>query len=102
MALFRRFADAVRAAGARPLVVLFPDREAVAFARQSRKTVLRSVVETLRAEGIDYVDLTEAFVSAGVEARPESWFMSGGHYSPVANRLVAIWLGKRLWPKFAK
>jgi len=102
MALFRRFADAVRAAGARPLVVLFPDREAVAFARQSRKTVLRSVVEALRAEGIDYVDLTEAFVSAGVEARPESWFMSGGHYSPVANRLVAIWLGKRLWPKFAK
>jgi len=96
IALFRQFADSVRARGARPLVVLFPDAEAVRAARHGRRTLLASLGEALRAQGLAYLDLTEAFRAAPDGGNPGAWFMPGGHYSPAGNRLVAEWLGRRL------
>ncbi len=46
--------------------------------------------------GLMRLPLAEAFDARGAAQRPDDWFMSGGHYSPSANRLVAEWLGPRL------
>jgi hypothetical protein len=96
VALFRLFADAVRARGARPLVILLPDAETVRAARQGRRTLLTSLGDALRAQGLAYLDLTEAFRDAPDRGDGRAWFMAGGHYSPAGNRVVAEWLGPRL------
>jgi len=95
VALFRRFADGVRASGAEPIVVFLPDRASVELARRGRRTVLVSLADTLDARRIEYLDATAAFMVGG-QLSVDRWFMSGGHYSPLGNRLVAQWLGPRL------
>ena len=96
VALFQRFADSAQARGARLLVVLFPDMASVKSVRRGRKTVLASLLTALRARGLEYVDLTDAFRDAGSQAEVEQWFMPGGHYSPEGNRVAARWLGRRI------
>lgn len=100
MALFVDFVAAVERAGARPLVVIFPDEKTVAQARRGSRAVLATLVERLAERGIDYVDLTRAFVLA--VAPPQSagglhgWFLPGGHYSAAGNRVVAQALGPEI------
>lgn len=94
-ALFESFAAKARAAGMVPLVIIFPDRQSVVRRQNGRAPIFAPLIEELQARGIDYLDLTDAFLARGVE-RADAWFMPGGHYSPSANRLVAEWLGPRL------
>lgn len=95
VALFRRFANAAHARGAEPIVVFLPDRPSVECARGGRRTVLASLADTLTGRHIEYVDATGAFMG-GAGPSVDRWFMSGGHYSPLGNRLVAAWLAPRL------
>ncbi len=96
MALFHRFADAVHASGRQSLVLLLPDRESVERARSGRRPVLASLMDAMGREHLDYVDATAAFVQSGRPERVDAWFMPGGHYSQVGNRLVAMWLAQQL------
>jgi len=98
--LFEEFAAAVRAAGARPLVVLLPDRESVVAAQQGRQTTFAPLARELERRKIEYVDLTAAFREAQGDAA--KWFMSGGHYSPAGNRIVAQMLGRELLVRAAE
>src|SRR2546422_86281 len=91
--LFKKFAAAVPAAGARPIVVTFPDRQSVAAAPQGRQTVFAPLVREVAAAGIDHIDLTEAFVDPTALGDVNTWFMRGGHYSRAGNRVVALRLG---------
>lgn len=95
VALFEKFAAAVRSVGARPIVVILPDRESVAKARQGRRTVLAPLAQALAARGLEHIDVTQAFVGEASGDVP-GWFMSGGHYSPTGNYVVARWLGREL------
>lgn len=99
MALFEEFATAVRTAGARPIVVLFPDRESLAAARQGRQSMFDPLVRELAGRAIEHVDVTQAFLEAQGDA--STWFMRGGHYSPAGNRIVAQWLGRALLARAA-
>jgi hypothetical protein len=96
LALFEQFVRRVRQAGARPLVVLLPDRESVARARRGERPILEPLVEAMTARGIPYVDLTRAFADPGAPGDVDDWFMKGGHYSPAGNAIVARWLGRKL------
>jgi hypothetical protein len=96
LALFERFATAARAMGARPIVLLLPDRESVAQARAGRPTVLTPLIHDLGVRGLDYIDLTPMFADSSPTKDVNSWFMGGGHYSPAGNRLVAERLGRDL------
>jgi hypothetical protein len=99
IALFEKFTEAVRAAGAVPIVVLLPDRGSVEQARAGAPTILAPIVDALRARGIDYLDATRAFQTAARPADLGDWFMRGGHYSPSGNRLVAAWIGAEVRAK---
>jgi len=96
IALFEHFAAAVRSIGARPVVVIFPDRESVAEAREGRRTVLAPVIQAVAARGLEYIDLTRAFLDREAPGDVTGWFMSGGHYSLSGNRVVAEWLGREM------
>jgi hypothetical protein len=93
--LFQSFAAKARAAGIVPVVVILPDRESIVRRRNGQAPISAPLIDDLRARGIDYLDVTEAFLARGA-ARLDDWFMPQGHYSPSANRLVAEWLGPRL------
>jgi GDSL-like Lipase/Acylhydrolase family len=88
MALFDEFARAAREAGARPLALLFPDRESLAETRATGHRLLDPLATALRARHIETVDVTDAFLAAEQKGAG-GWFMPGGHYSPAGNRLVA-------------
>jgi hypothetical protein len=96
IALFEHFAAAVRAAGARPIVVLFPDRQALEQARRGRETIFAPLVRELAAHGIERVDLTQAFLQSPGDL--STWFLPVGdysrHYAPAGNRVVAQWLAR--------
>ncbi len=94
--LFQSFAAKARAAGIVPLVIILPDRESIVHRRDGHAPIFAPLIDDLRAKGIDYLDVTEAFLAQEGRPRVNDWFMPGGHYSPSANRLVAEWLGPRL------
>ena len=97
VALFERFAAAAHAAGARPIVVLFPDRKAVMEARDGRRrAVVAPLIERLTERYVELIDLMPAFLEPGLTGDVNTWFMSGGHYSAAGNRMVAEWLGNEL------
>jgi len=96
LALFQQFAAATERAGARPIIAVLPDRESVMQARRGRRTFLTPLVETLAAHGLEYVDVTRAFVDSTARGDAADWFMPGGHYSPAGNAIVARWMGREL------
>jgi lysophospholipase L1-like esterase len=96
VALFERFAAAVKRAGAQPIVVLLPDRTSVARAREGRQTLFAPLVEALARHDLEYLDLTSAFFDATLAGGVDDWFMRGGHYAPAGNAIVARWLGHAL------
>jgi hypothetical protein len=85
-------------AGARPIVVFFPDRQALEPARRGRETVFAPLVRELAARGIERVDLSKAFL--GTSGDVSTWFLPVGdysrHYAPAGNRVVAQWLGQEV------
>jgi hypothetical protein len=96
LAIFRRFAAESRAAGARPFALLLPDRTALALVRHGRPSVFAPLATELRAAQIEVLDLTRAFLAADAAGDDRRWFMPGGHYSPLGNRLVASWLRREI------
>ena len=90
VALFERFASDARARGIRPVVLVFPDREALAAIQAGKAPAFAPMLAELKRRHIDYVDLSSAFSVSGTP-RPtlEQWFMPGGHLSPSANLVVA-------------
>jgi hypothetical protein len=99
VALFRQFDSDVRERGALPLVVFFPDLEAVLRGTAGQLPAYAPLQDELREHGIDYLDLREAFLAAAPTTEVQDWFMPGGHYSPSANQIVAAWLQPRLFER---
>src|SRR5256885_10075407 len=96
LALFEQFAAAVRAAGAHPPVAILPDAGSVRSAPSGRRTRRGSLVRGLAARGLDYVDVTQAFVAPELRGDVNDWVMVGRHYSPAGNRIVARRLGRAI------
>ena len=65
-----------------------------------RQTTFAPLARELDRRQIEYVDLTAAFREAQGDAA--KWFMSGGHYSPAGNRIVAQMLGRELLRRAAE
>lgn len=97
MAVFEQFAEDVREAGHRPIVLFLPSRGELQSALSGRRVVYEPLAAELRSRGIENWDATDAFSSVSTAEPPiGSWFAPGGHYSPAGNRIVAAWLGPRL------
>jgi len=93
VALLQRFAQAVQAAGASPIVVMLPDPESVRAARTGSPTRYQPLIDHLRNQQIVFLDGAEAFRKLPQRSDDQSWFAPEGHYSAAGNRIVASWLG---------
>ena len=91
VALFDHAADSIRAMGAQPLFVFFPDREQMTRIIGGGRPSYQPLLDTLRAHGLNPLDAAAAFAKSPA-ADLGRWFMTA-HYSPEGNRLVALWLG---------
>jgi hypothetical protein len=96
-ALLNSFADSVRARGARPLIVIFPDRESVAEAAPGVRPVYAPLREALEGDGrAEVLDLLDALVAERARTSVDSLFAPGRHYSARANAVVADAVSRRL------
>ena len=91
MELFSEFAEAVRASGALPIVVLLPEKESVQRGLAGGAKLYDPLLTPLQERGIDYLDAVDAFRDVD-PAAVNSWYAPGGHYSPAGNRIIADWL----------
>lgn len=98
-ALLERFAFAVHATGTRALIVMLPDERVVRAAQQGEAGVYDPLTDMLRARGLEVADAADAFARSR-PAEQGGWFASGGHYSPVGNRIVARWLAGEIRRRF--
>jgi len=95
--LLLAFADSVRARGARPIIVMFPDLEAVERRRDELPPIYAPLKEAITAtRRVPVIDLLDAFAAEGGARSPQRWFAPRGHYSVEGNAVVARWLGSRL------
>jgi hypothetical protein len=91
VALFQKFSEAVRRSGAIPIVVLLPEKESLQRGLQGGPKLYDPLLPFLREHGVDYVDAIEAFRGTSA-AELNGLFASGGHYSPLGNKVIASWL----------
>jgi len=87
------------------LVIVFPSRKELAACADGGPVFWQPLVDDVRARGVEVLDVTplllEAWESSNDEAGRAALF-SGGHYSRLANGLVAsalrAWVGRRFPP----
>lgn len=87
VALIDRFAAEVRESGARPLVLLFPDREDIRRLGQDRPPAYQPLLADLDAKNQRYLDLRTAFDVCRAACDLDG--LVPGHYSVAGNQLVA-------------
>jgi hypothetical protein len=93
--LFSQFAEAVRANGALPVVVFFPEKVSADRGLAGGPKLYDPLLKPLKERGIEFLDAMEAFRATGM-ADSESWYAIGGHYSPKGNAIVADWLASEV------
>jgi hypothetical protein len=94
-ALVRATRAEAEARGARFRLLVLPDRDDLAARAARGAPYWGALVEELRAEGVEVLDLSEALVGAGALRGAALW-APGGHYSAEGNRVVARALDARL------
>lgn len=87
-AIVLRFAGEVREAGGRFRLIVLPSRLDLGWTRTPDGAYWTGWLEDLRSEGIESIDCTQALLDAGAGDEASYW-MSGQHYSPAANQVVA-------------
>ncbi len=90
-AIARAFAEAVRASGADPWIVLIPQREHLAEYPGGDRAM--PMVARLGTSGAQVIDLSPAFVDHAAQGL----YLPSGHLSEAGNGAVARELAKRLW-----
>ena len=95
LALFHKFVDDIGQNGARPLILLLPDRPSILRVRAGSRTPYAPLAAKLSETGVPYLDLIEAF-RLDTTGPVDSFFMPGGHYSRRGNEIVAKWLLQQL------
>lgn len=97
LALLKAFADSVRARGAKPIIVFFPDRDSAVWLAESSRAVYAPLRDALERDSVaPVVDLWHAFAALPSERRSEALIASGGHYSAAGDSTIADWIGRYL------
>ena len=95
-AVLDRFVAEVKAAGAAPVVVLWAEPKTVERSRRGQLPTYQPLSDLLCSRGIAYLDTADAFRAATDVTPWQTWFQDEIHYSPAGNRVVAVWLGRKL------
>jgi hypothetical protein len=95
LAVMLAFAREVEATGARFRILILPGwRELEEFATRGQG-YWQPLVASLRAQGLEVLDLTEGMLEAGVNQGQEFW-MPGGHHSARTHRIITKIIAKQV------
>lgn len=92
-AIARALDAEARAAGVHARVLVLPGRGDLEDRRARGRGAWEPLTERLQAAGVEVVDLAPTLAAAGGASNDALW-APGGHYSPLANRLVAETLSR--------
>jgi hypothetical protein len=95
-AVLTHFAEQVRADGATPVVLVFPHLAELRSQREGGPEPHAVLVAALQQRGIATIDLTEALGEQAGDASVDDLMLSGGHYGPRGNAIVARTLAAQL------
>jgi len=84
--IFDRFYSEVVENQSTPVILVFPNQSDLIRARQNKQQMYSTLLSYFDSAGYRYIDLIEAFDNAEVED------LFSGHYTPLANSLVAQYL----------
>jgi len=87
--IFNTFAATVTRDGAQPVAVIFPHLDDLKRFRGERTKAYAPLLDALQLQGIEHVDLMDAFDSPEGQAAAEHYFSKDSHYSPLGNEVVA-------------
>ncbi|MCP5082365.1 MAG: SGNH/GDSL hydrolase family protein [Alphaproteobacteria bacterium] len=89
--IFDRFCQNVSKHGALPVLLLFPARADLKAYRENKRSVFAPMIRHFERFGCRYIDLHKAFDKYAANSPLKDMFVRR-HYSPTANRVVAIYL----------
>lgn len=95
-AILELFAQEVRRDGAEPVVIIFPDANMLVAGAGAVPGPLK---ERLGRAGIRYLDMLETLLRGGPKGA-EAFYGPSGHFTPLANRVVAEGLAEYLSSAF--
>jgi hypothetical protein len=95
-AIVREFMAEVRRDEGIPVIVILPDRKSVGREIGHKPGTLKPLVDDLRKEGAEVLDLTDVLIPAAKALGAEGVFTAGLHYTPAASTRIADWLGPKL------
>jgi len=94
--ILERFVATATDRGMRPVVIILPDGYSTERIRSGRSGIMDPVRELCRDEGLEFIDLKDAFVAQPTEVEIGSWFTNRFHYSAEGNRVVADWIQREI------
>lgn len=87
--VLQAFHDSVSATGAQPQLVIFPDPTSIRRQIEGKPSIYAPLIAALREDGVEVLDLVDAFAKTAAREGLGGLFASGGHYSAAGNRIVA-------------
>lgn len=91
VAVFEAFVTEARDSGARPVILILPNMQAMNEALAGREPHYEPLLKSLRAFDLPFLDGLDAFELGEADSIGD-WFARGGHYSPQGNLIIAEWL----------
>jgi hypothetical protein len=95
-AVLTGFAAEVRADGATPVVLVFPNQMSIVVQRDEKPKQHAALLAALAQRGVATIDLTDALGRRARRSGVSGLMSGGGHYSPLGNAVVARTLADQL------
>jgi hypothetical protein len=86
--LFDRFVEEVKANGAKPVIVVFPNREDMSDYNNGEAKGHASLLKYFDKKGYRYIDVLDIFGERYGDRIPEEAMFMVSHYNPETNRLL--------------
>jgi hypothetical protein len=99
--LVQRFVATAKERKTRPVVLILPDGFSIERIRGGQPGIMDPIRDFCMEEGLEFIDLKDAFLAQPADADASAWFLNRFHYSVQGNRIVADWIraeiDRRCW-----
>lgn len=94
--LLHRFAATAKQRNMRPVLLILPDGFSTERMRSDQPGIMDPVRAFCAEEGLELIDLKDAFLAQPADAETGAWFLNRFHYSVEGNRIVADWIRREI------
>ena len=90
--IFSEFYHSVLRKNSLPIILVFPSKPDLQRFTKDQTKLYAPMIRFFEENGLAYIDLTDAFIRYFQGKEIDDLFMPAGHYSPEANKIVALYL----------